>query len=67
MGRTGFDINCSNIFLDLSSKVKEIKAKINKQDAIKFKSFWEFPSWLSGNKYDYEDAGSLSMNHQLQL
>ena len=32
IGRTLFDINCSNIFLDLSLKVKEIKAKINKWD-----------------------------------
>jgi len=34
-----FGINCSNIFLDLSHKAKEIKAKINKWDLIKFKSF----------------------------
>ena len=31
--------NHSNIFLDQFSKAKEIKAKINKQDLIKFKSF----------------------------
>ena len=30
IGRTLFDINCSNIFLDPSPKAKEIKAKINK-------------------------------------
>ena len=39
MGRTHFDINQRNIFLDLSSKAKEIKAKINKWDLIKLKSF----------------------------
>ena len=33
--RTLFDIKCSNIFLDLSPKVKEIKAKIKKWDPIK--------------------------------
>ena len=41
-GRTLFDINCSNIYLDPSPKVKEIKAKIQKKpkwDIIKFKSF----------------------------
>ena len=38
MGRTLFDINCSNIFLDLSSTVMEIKAKINKWDLIKLES-----------------------------
>ena len=33
------DINHSNIFLDLSSKIMETKAKINKWDLIKHKSF----------------------------
>ena len=35
--RTLFDINCSNIFLDLSPKAKETKAKINKWDLSKQK------------------------------
>ena len=39
IGRTLFDINHSNIILDLSSKAKEIKAKINKWNLIKLKSF----------------------------
>ena len=39
VGRTLFDINHSNIFLDLSPKGKETKAKINKWDLIKLKSF----------------------------
>ena len=30
-----FDINCSNIFLDLYPRVMEIKTKINKWDLIK--------------------------------
>ena len=38
-GRTLFDINCSNFFFDLSPKAKETKAKINKWDLIKRKSF----------------------------
>ena len=38
-GRTLFDINHSNIFLDLSPKTKEKKAKRNKWDLIKLKSF----------------------------
>ena len=33
------DINHSNIFLDLSPKIMETKAKINKCDLIKHKSF----------------------------
>ena len=39
IGRTLFGINCSSIFLDLSPKAKEIKAKINKWDLTKLKSF----------------------------
>ena len=39
IGRTLFDINPSNTFLDLSPKAKKIKAKINKQNLIKLKSF----------------------------
>ena len=33
------DIYQSNVFLDQSSKAKEIKAKINKWDLIKLKNF----------------------------
>ena len=39
IGRTLFDINCSNIFLDPPPKAKEIKTKINKWDLMKLKSF----------------------------
>ena len=39
VGRILFDINCRNIFLDLSPKAKETKAKINKWDLMKLKSF----------------------------
>ena len=39
IGRKHFDINCSNMFYDLSSRVVEIKAKINKWDLIKLQSF----------------------------
>ena len=40
IGRTTFDINCSNISLDLSLKAKEIKAKRNKRVLIKLKSVY---------------------------
>ena len=39
IGRTLFDINYSNIFLGPSPRVMEIKAKSNKWDLIKLKSF----------------------------
>ena len=40
IGRTPSDINHSNIFLDPSARVMEIKTKINKWDLIKLKSFY---------------------------
>ena len=39
IGRTLFDINCSNIFLDPPPRVMKVKMKINKWDLIKLKSF----------------------------
>ena len=39
IGRTVFDTNCSNIFLDPPPRVMKIKTKINKWDLIKLKSF----------------------------
>ena len=39
IGRTLFDINHSNIFFDLSPRVMETKAKINKWNLTKLKSF----------------------------
>ena len=40
IGRTLFDINQSNIFLDLAPKAEETKVKINKWNLIKLKSFF---------------------------
>ena len=37
--RTHLDINYNNIFLDLSPKARETKAKINKWDLIRLKRF----------------------------
>ena len=37
--QTLFNISHSNIFLDLSPKIKELKANINKGGLIKLKSF----------------------------
>ena len=39
IGRTLYDINCSNIFLDPSPRIMKIKTKINEWDLIKLKSF----------------------------
>ena len=50
IGRTLFDINLSSIFLDLSLRVMEIKAKINKWDLIKLKSFWTSKETINKTK-----------------
>ena len=39
IGRTLFDINHNNVFWDFSPRVMETKAKMNKWDLIKLKSF----------------------------
>ena len=39
IGRTLFDINCSNIFLDPPPRAVKIKTEINKWDLMKLKSF----------------------------
>ena len=39
IGKTFSDINCTNVFLGQPRKAIEIKAKINKWDLIKLKSF----------------------------
>ena len=38
IGRTLFDINCSEIFFDPPPRVMKIKTKVNKWDLIKLKS-----------------------------
>ena len=71
IGRTLFDINHSNIFLDLFPKVKEIKAKITKGDQIKLKSFctaketinktkWQPTEWEKIFANDITDMGLIS-------
>ena len=39
MGRKISDIPCSNIFIDMSPRKREIKERINKWEYIKLKSF----------------------------
>ena len=48
--RTIFDINCNNIFLDPSPRVMEIKAKINKWNLIKLKSFCTTKETINSTK-----------------
>ena len=49
IGRIHFDINHSNMFLKLS-QVKEIKAKLNKWDLIKLKTFCKAKETINKTK-----------------
>ena len=40
IGKIFLSINCRNSFLDQSPKAKEIKAKANKWDLVKLKTFF---------------------------
>ena len=55
-GRILYDINCSNIFLDLSPRVVETKTKINKWDLIELKSFLH-----SKGNYKQDEKTNLRM------
>ena len=46
-GKTLSDVNHSSILYDPSHRVMEIKAKINKQDLIKLKSFCTMKETIS--------------------
>ena len=50
IGRTLSDINHSNTFFDPSSRVMEIKTKINKYDLIKLKSFFTAKETINKTK-----------------
>ena len=62
IGRTLFDINRSNIFLDLSSRVMQTKAKINKWDLIKLKSFCTEKETINEVKRQPMDWEKISAN-----
>ena len=47
MGRTPSDINHSKILYDTPPRIMEIKAKINKWDLIKLKSFCTMKETIS--------------------
>ena len=62
IGSTLFDISLSNIFLDMSSKAKEITARINKWDYIKLKSFCTAKEAIKKKKRPPDEWENLSAN-----
>ena len=62
IGRRIFDINHSNIFLDLSLTVMEIK-KINKWDLIKLKSFCTAKGAINKTKRQPSDWEKIFANY----
>ena len=63
IGRTLFDINCSNIFLDLTCRVIEIKPKLNKWDLIKLKSFCTAKETINKTKRQPTKREKISANN----
>ena len=61
IGRTLFDINCSNIFLDSSPRVMEIK--INKWDLIKLKTFCRAKGTINKMKRQPTDWKKIFANN----
>ena len=54
IGRTLFDINCSNIFFNPPPTVMKIKTKVNKWDLIKFKFFCRSKETIKKKKTPYK-------------
>ena len=61
-GRTFSDINYSKILYDSSSRVKEIKTKINKFDLIKLTSFFTMQETISKVKRQHSEWEKITAN-----
>ena len=62
IGRTLFDINRSNIRLDLSPKAVKIKVKRNKWDLIKFKNFYTAKETINKTKREPSEWEKIFAN-----
>ena len=61
-GKTLSEINHSRIFYDPPPRILEIKAKINKWDLIKLKSFYTMKETISKVKRQPSDWGKIIAN-----
>ena len=62
MGKTFSDINHTNVSLGQSPKAIEIKAKINKWDLIKLKSFCTAKEFINNTKTQATDWEKIFAN-----
>ena len=62
IGKTFSDINHSRIFYDPSPRILEIKAKINKWDLIKIKSFCKTKEIISKVKRQPSEQEKIAAN-----
>ena len=62
IGRTVFDINCNNIFLDLPLRPMKIKPKIQKWDPVKLKSFCTVKATISKVKKQLTEWKNIFAN-----
>ena len=62
IGKTLFDINCSNTSLGPSPRLMEIKTKINKWDLIKLKTFCTAKETINKTKRQPIEWGKIFAN-----
>ena len=65
IGKTLSDINHSRIFYDLPPRILETKAKVNKWDLIKIKSFCTTKETISKLKRETSEWEKIIANEQL--
>ena len=63
IGRTFYDINHSKILFDPSPKAKEMKAKVNKWNVIKLKSFCTVKETTDKTKRQDRKSTRLNSSH----
>ena len=67
IGRKISDIPCSNIFIDISLRVRDIKERINKWDYIKLKSFCTAKENISNMKREPTIWENIFANDTLDM
>ena len=67
IGRVLSDINCSNIFLSLSPRIKEIKTKLNNLDLLKPKSSFTAEETINKTKRQPTDWEKIFANDMTKM